>query len=127
MSLRSPIGRVLGLGSAGEGVGHWWTQRVTSVALVLLGLWFLFGLVGLPNLAYDTVVAWVASPLNAVLLILLIGTAVYHSLLGVQVVVEDYLHHGKKVVTLLALQFIHYLVAALGIFSVLRIAFGSAA
>ena len=127
MSLRSPVGRVLGLGSAGEGVGHWWTQRVTSVALVLLGLWFLFGLVGLPNLEYDTVVAWIAAPVNAVLLILLIGTAVYHSLLGVQVVVEDYLHHAKKVVTLLALQFIHILVAALGIFAVLRIAFGSAA
>lgn len=127
MSLRSPVGRVLGLGSAGEGVGHWWTQRVTSVALVLLGLWFVFSLVRLPDLAYTTVVAWLASPVNAVLLILLVGTALYHSLLGVQVVVEDYVsNHATKIVTMLVLQFLHIVLGALGIFSVLRVAFGSA-
>jgi succinate dehydrogenase / fumarate reductase, membrane anchor subunit len=128
MSLRSPVGRVLGLGSAGEGVGHWWSQRVTSVALVLLGLWFVFSLIRMPDLSYVTVTAWMASPVSAVLLSLLTGTMVYHSLLGVQVVVEDYVsHHGAKVVTLLALQFIHIVLAALGIFAVLRIAFGSVA
>jgi succinate dehydrogenase / fumarate reductase membrane anchor subunit len=127
MSLRSPVGRVLGLGSAGEGVGHWWTQRVTSVALVILGLWFVFSLVRLPGVSYEIVTQWIASPLNAVLLSLLVGTAVYHSLLGVQVVVEDYVsNHGTKIVTMLVLQFIHILLGALGIFSVLRIAFGSA-
>jgi succinate dehydrogenase / fumarate reductase, membrane anchor subunit len=128
MSLRSPVGRVLGLGSAGEGVGHWWTQRVTSVALVILGLWFVFSLVRLPGASYEIVTQWIASPLNAVLLSLLVGTTVYHSLLGVQVVVEDYVSdHGTKIVTMLALQFIHILLGALGIFSVLRVAFGSAA
>jgi succinate dehydrogenase / fumarate reductase, membrane anchor subunit len=128
MSLRSPVGRVLGLGSAGEGVGHWWTQRVSSVALVLLGVWFLFALIRLPDLGYVAVTAWIASPVSAVLLSLLIGTMVHHSLLGVQVVVEDYVaHHGTKIVTMLALQFIHIGVAALGIFAVLRIAFGSGA
>jgi succinate dehydrogenase / fumarate reductase, membrane anchor subunit len=128
VSLRSPVGRVLGLGSAGEGVGHWWTQRVSSVALVLLGLWFVFTLVSLPDLNYGTVTAWMGSPFNAVLLSLLIGTMVYHSLLGVQVVVEDYVaHHGWKIVTMLVLSFVHYGLAALGIFAVLRIAFGSVA
>jgi succinate dehydrogenase / fumarate reductase membrane anchor subunit len=128
MSLRSPVGRVLGLGSAGEGVGHWWTQRVTSVALVLLGLWFVFSLVRMPDLSYAIVTAWIASPVNAVLLALLIGTMVYHSMLGVQVVVEDYVsHHGAKIVTILLLNFLHYVLAALGIFAVLRIAFGSVA
>jgi len=128
MSLRSPVGRVLGLGAAGEGVGHWWTQRVSSVALVLLGLWFVFSLVRMPDLSYVTVTAWIASPFNAVLLVLLIGTMIYHSLLGVQVVVEDYVsHHGTKIVTMMALQFLHYVLAALGIFAVLRIAFGSVA
>jgi succinate dehydrogenase / fumarate reductase membrane anchor subunit len=128
MSLRSPVGRVLGLGSAGEGVGHWWTQRVTSVALVLLGLWFVFSLVRMPDVSYAIVTAWIASPVNAVLLALLIGTMVYHSMLGVQVVVEDYVsHHGAKIVTILLLNFLHYVLAALGIFAVLRIAFGSVA
>ena len=128
MSLRSPVGRVLGLGSAGEGVGHWWTQRVTSVALVLLGLWFVFSLVRMPDVSYIAVTAWIASPVNAVLLSLLIGTMVYHSMLGVQVVVEDYVgHHGAKIVTMLVLNFLHYVLAALGIFAVLRIALGSVA
>jgi succinate dehydrogenase / fumarate reductase, membrane anchor subunit len=128
MSLRSPVGRVLGLGSAGEGSGHWWTQRVSSVALLLLGLWFVFSLVRMPDLSYVTVTAWIASPFNAVLLSLLIGTMIYHSMLGVQVVVEDYVsHHAAKIVTILALNFLHYVLAALGIFAVLRIAFGSVA
>jgi succinate dehydrogenase / fumarate reductase membrane anchor subunit len=118
----------LGLGSAGEGVGHWWNQRVTSVALVLLGLWFLFAFIRLPDVSYATVTAWMSAPVNAVLLSLLVGTMVYHSMLGVQVVVEDYVaHHGTKIVTMLVLNFIHVVLAALGIFSVLRVAFGSAA
>lgn len=128
MSLRSPVGRVLGLGSAGEGSGHWWSQRVSSVALVLLGLWFVFSLLRLPDVSYGAVTAWIGSPVNAVLLALLIGTMVYHSMLGVQVVVEDYVsHHGAKIVTLLLLNFLHYVLAALGIFAVLRIALGSVA
>lgn len=126
MSLRSPMGRVLGLGSAKEGVSHWWSQRVTAVALVLLTLWFASALLRLGDFSHAAVIAWIAMPLNAVLLSLLIGTALYHSQLGVQVVVEDYVGHGLKVVTLLLLNFLHVALAALGIFSVLRIAFGAA-
>ena len=127
MSLRSPIGRVLGLGAAKEGFSHWWLQRVTSVALVLLGLWFVFALLRMPTFEYEFVVAWIAMPLNAVLLLLLIGTLVYHSQLGVQVVVEDYVHHhGLKIATMMLLTFAHVAVAALAIFAVLRIAFGGA-
>ena len=128
MSLRSPIGRVLGLGAAKEGAAHWWTQRVTSVALVILALWFIGALVMLGDFSHESVLAWLARPLNAVMLSLLVGTMVYHSQLGVQVVVEDYVnHHATKIITMLLLNFVHVALAALGIFAILRIAFGAAA
>ena len=128
MSLRSPIGRVSGLGAAKEGVAHWWSQRVTSVALLLLGLWFVAALLRMPDFGYDAVAAWINMPVNAVLLLLLIGTLIYHSQLGVQVVIEDYVvHHGLKVASLLAIDFLHVLVGVLGVYSILRIAFGAAA
>jgi len=128
MSLRSPIGRVLGLGAAKEGVSHWWSQRVTSVALVFLGLWFVVSLLRMPTFGHEFVAAWIAMPLNAVLLLLLAGTLIYHSQLGVQVGVEDYVHHrGLKVATMLLLTFAHVVLAALAIFAVLRIAFGGGA
>lgn len=128
MSLRSPMSRVLGLGAAKEGSGHWWSQRVTSVALLILTLWFVASLLRFPDFGLELVTLWIGKPLNAVMLSLLVGTAAYHSLLGVQVVVEDYVQaHGLKVVTILVLNFIHYGLAALGIFAVLRIAFGVAA
>jgi succinate dehydrogenase / fumarate reductase, membrane anchor subunit len=128
MSLRSPMGRVLGLGAAKDGSGHWWTQRVTSVALLVLSLWFVAALLRLDDLNYALVTTWVAQPVNAVLLSLLVGTAVYHSQLGVQVVVEDYVTgKGAKVVTMLLLNFVHVALAALGIFAILKIAFGASA
>ena len=128
MSLRSPISRVTGLGTAKEGVSHWWSQRVTSVALVPLGLWFAVSLLRMPQFSHELVLAWIARPVNAVLLLLLIGTLVHHSHLGVQVVVEDYVHHhGLKIATMLLLTFAHVAVAALAAFAVLRIAFGGGA
>ena len=128
MSLRSPIGRVLGLGAAKEGVSHWWSQRVTSVALLLLGLWFVASLLRMPGFGYEVVITWIALPVNSVLLLLLIASLVYHSHLGVQVVVEDYVHHhGLKIATMMLLTFAHVAVAALAIFAVLRIAFGGVA
>ena len=128
MSLRSPIGRVLGLGAAKQGFAHWWAQRVTSVALLLLGLWFVASLLRMPGFGYEVVITWIALPVNSVLLLLLIGSLVYHSHLGVQVVVEDYVHHhGLKIATMMLLTFAHVAVAALAIFAVLRIAFGGVA
>ena len=128
MSLRSPMGRVLGLGAAKKGVSHWWSQRVTAVALLLLTLWFVASLLRLGDFKHQVVTSWIGEPLNAVLLSLLVATAAYHSLLGVQVVVEDYVgNKGWKIVTMLLLNFIHVTLAALGVFAVLRIAFGAAA
>ncbi|HEX7718455.1 MAG TPA: succinate dehydrogenase, hydrophobic membrane anchor protein [Woeseiaceae bacterium] len=126
-SLRSPLGRVLGSGSAKEGTGHWWSQRVSAVALLLLGAWFLCSLQFLPDLGHATVVSWLARPWNAVLMILLVTTVAVHSDLGVRVVVEDYMRQPfARTVTLIVLRFAHVLVAAVAAFAVLSIAFGAA-
>lgn len=127
MSLRSPLGRVLGQGSAG-GSHHWWAQRANSVALVPLGLWLAASLLLLPDLGFDAVRAWLSRPLNAVLMLVTIPLVAHHSYLGVQVVVEDYVHDkGWKVGALLLLQFLHLVVGAAAFLAVLRVFFGSPA
>jgi succinate dehydrogenase / fumarate reductase membrane anchor subunit len=127
MSLRSPLGKVLGTGSAKEGVHHWWLQRLTSIALVPLTIWFVVSLLSLPSFEHVTVVSWMAQSWTALLLILFILVATWHSQLGVRVVVEDYVHGGSKTLTLVLITFIHAVVAAAGIFAVLKVAFGGAA
>jgi succinate dehydrogenase / fumarate reductase, membrane anchor subunit len=127
MSLRSPLGRVLGAGSAKEGVHHWWVQRLTSVALVPLTVWFVVSLLSLPSFEHVTVITWMAQTWTALLLILFILVATWHSQLGVRVVVEDYVHGGAKTLTLVLVTFIHAFVAAAGVFAVLKVAFGAAA
>ena len=125
MSLRSPLGRVLGYGAARDGVGHWWVQRLTAVALIPLSLWFLVSLLTLGSLDHAAVIDWLASPMSAVLTMLLVLTLAYHSKLGVQVVVEDYVHHhGLKLATLILSAFAHILAAGVGVFAVLKVAFG---
>ena len=127
MSLRSPLGKVLGAGSAKEGVHHWWLQRLTSIALVPLTIWFVVSLLSLPSFEHVTLVTWIAQSWTALLLILFILVATWHSQLGVRVVVEDYVHGGSKTLTLVLITFIHAVVAAAGIFAVLKVAFGGAA
>ena len=119
----TPLGRVLGLGSAKDGAGHWWVQRVTAVALVPLTIWFLLSLAALPLADHAAVTAWVRHGLHAVPLAVLVLTLCAHSRLGVQVVIEDYVHHhALKITSLLLSTFAHALVAATGVFAVLRIA-----
>ncbi|MEM7280930.1 MAG: succinate dehydrogenase, hydrophobic membrane anchor protein [Pseudomonadota bacterium] len=123
--MRTPLSRVLGLGSAKDGTGHWWGQRVSAVALVVLTIWLLASLVSLNDSSHAQVVAWVASPWNAIALVLFLSSMFYHSYLGIQVVVEDYIHHdGVKVVTLILSGFLHALLVVAGVFAVLRIALG---
>lgn len=123
MSLKSPLGRVLGLGSAGTGTEHWLGQRLSAVAMVPLTLWFAISLLTLPSLDFYSVTAWVAAPLHAVLLILLVVALVYHSSLGTQVVAEDYLHAtGLRVTVLTVLRLLHVGLAVAGIFAVFLIA-----
>lgn len=128
MSLRTPLRRVLGAGSAKEGVQHWWQQRLTSVALVPLSVWFVVSLLALPSLDHATVRAWMGQSWTALLLILLVLVAAWHSQLGLRVIVEDYVPApGARTVTLVLLSFLHTLLAAAGVFAVLRVALGSGA
>ena len=124
-SLRSPLGRVEGLGSAKNGVHHWWLQRLTSIALVPLTIWFTVSLLSLPSLDHVTVMAWMAQSWTALLLIVLVLVATWHSQLGVRVVVEDYIHtSGMRTLTLVILTFVHALIAVAGVFAILKVAFG---
>lgn len=122
MSLRSPLGKVLGLGTAKDGTSHWWGQRVSAVALLILGLWFAWMLATTPDFSHAVVVAEIGRPINSILLLLLSVTLAYHSYLGVQVVIEDYVHApGIKVVALLLSRFAHVLLAVAAIFAILKI------
>jgi len=128
MSLRSPLGRVLGLGSARGGSSHWYAQRVTAVALVLLALWFVVSLASLAGASYEQVTGWLRSPLNSALALLLVIVGAWHAVLGLQVVVEDYVaDKGARVVVLVAIKFAFVVAAVVGVLAVLRIAFGVAA
>lgn len=118
------IGRVRGLGSAQEGAHHWIVQRVTAVANMLLVLWLIFSLLRLPNYQHDLMVEWLSSPLVAVPMMLLLVSVFWHLRLGLQVLIEDYIpDHGMKFGLITLLNFFAVGGAALGIFSVAKIAF----
>jgi succinate dehydrogenase / fumarate reductase membrane anchor subunit len=113
------------LGSAKSGFQHWWAQRLTAVALAPLGLWFAFSVVGLASMDYWSVAAWVAEPLHAILLILFLLTALYHASLGLRVVIEDYMGHGRqRVIALVLSTFLHVALAVAGVYAVITISLG---
>lgn len=125
MSLRTPLGRVLGLGSARDGTRHFMAQRVSAVALALLGPWFAISLLRLDSMTYLDVTRFIARPMNGVLMMLLCLTLALHSQLGVQVVIEDYVHtDGRKLFYLVLSRFIHVLVAVAAVYAVLRVGTG---
>ena len=122
MPMRSPLGRALGLGSAKEGVEHWWRQRVTAVALVPLTLWFAIAVIGLVGADHAAFVAWVRSPMPAILLVLLLVATFYHAALGLQVVIEDYVeNHALRVGAVLLVKALALLLALACIVSALRL------
>jgi succinate dehydrogenase / fumarate reductase membrane anchor subunit len=124
-NLRSPLGRARGLGSAKEGLHHWWAQRLTSLALIPLTVWFVAAVVGLAGSSYETFVAWLGNPINATVMVLFLGVSLHHAQLGLQVVAEDYVpHHGWRIATIVAAKFVCYGLAALGIVSTLIVTFG---
>ena len=123
--LRSPLGRALGLGSAKEGVEPWWLQRVTAVALVPLTLWFVAALVGHLGAEHAAAVAWLRSPLTAVAMILLVVATFVHMALGVQVVIEDYVHGEMvKLAAIMANNFFSVAVALASIYAILKLSSG---
>jgi len=123
MSLRTPLGKVLGRGSAGEGVSHWWIQRVTAVALLPLTLWFAISLLMHSLQSYEVMRGWLGQPYVAVLTILLVFTLSLHSKLGVEVVIEDYVHgKASKTVLLLLSTFVHVAAAVAAVFAILVLA-----
>ena len=123
--LRSPLARARGLGSAKDGLHHWWAQRLTAIALIPLVVWFAVSLVMLSGADYEVVRAWIGSPLVMVLLILVIAVGLHHGQLGVQVVIEDYVHQdGWKLSLIIAVRFIAVLFGLAGIVAILRIGFG---
>jgi succinate dehydrogenase / fumarate reductase membrane anchor subunit len=128
LNLRSPLGQVLGSGSAKDGTEHWWAQRVSAVALLLLGCWFLYSLAQLESFSRGSLQHWIGQPFSSVMLVLLCLTLAWHSALGVQVVLEDYVH-GKliKVLSLMMNKFGHAFLAIAACVAILRITFGAGA
>ena len=126
MSLRSPLSRATGLGSAKHGFSHWWWQRVTAIALIPLSLWFVFSLISLVGADYAGVVGWLSSPINASILLLFVLTSLYHGQTGLQVVIEDYVHTTWVNLTLLlTIKFAAAAMAVLAIISVLKVVLGA--
>lgn len=122
-SYRTSLGRARGLGSAKHGVNTWIAERVSSVALVPLSLWAVVSALNLARTGFDGAMAWLHSPLNAVLAVLLMAVSFQHMHGGLKVVIEDYIHTpGSKVALLLANLFVCVLGAAVAVFCILKIA-----
>jgi succinate dehydrogenase / fumarate reductase membrane anchor subunit len=123
-ALRSPLKKALGLGSTHSGAQVWISERITAIALIPLTLWFVYQAVRLCHADYATCAAFVASPLNAILLILLAVLMIQHAVMGLRVVIEDYVHsEGAKISLLLAVKFTGWGLIATSIFAICRIAF----
>ena len=126
MELRSSLGRVRGLGSAKEGVRHWWAQRVTAIALVPLSIWFVVAVISLMGADYTEYQAWIGQFGNALLMILTTLVLFYHGYLGMQVVIEDYVHgEGARVITLLFFKFVLAALAVSCVLAVVLVALGA--
>jgi len=122
MKYRTALYSVRGLGSARGGTHHWWMQRVTAVALVPLMLWFGISVARLSGMGYEAALGWLGSPVNAVLMLCCLFALFYHAKLGMQVVIEDYVHReGVKIASLLALNFLTLLFGLASILAVLRV------
>ncbi len=120
--MRSPLGRARGLGAAHAGSAHWWAQRLTALALIPLTLWFIWSAIRLSGEPREAMILWLSGPLTMVLMLALIVTTFHHLQLGLQVVIEDYVHHEPlKIGSLLLIKALAVLLALICIVSVLKI------
>lgn len=122
--MRSQLGRARGLGAARTGTGHWWAERVTSVALVPLTLWFVYAAIHLSGMPRAAVAQWASQPLVATLLAALVLTTFHHMQLGLQVVMDDYIHGERtRMLSLMAMKGTTVMLALASIIAVLKLAF----
>lgn len=122
MSLRSELGRVRGLGSAKSGLHHWWHQRLTAMALIPLTLWFVNGVLGHMDASHEALITWMSSPFVSTMLVAFLLALFYHAKLGLQVVIEDYVHNEfHKIALLTIMKLLVAFAALLGVVAVLRI------
>jgi succinate dehydrogenase / fumarate reductase, membrane anchor subunit len=120
------IGKVRGLGSAHSGAHHWLVQRFTAIGNLVLVVWFVASILMLPNLSHATVIEWITRPVPATAMALMVICTVWHARLGVQVLIEDYVHeHANKFAALAALNLSAFAAAAFGLFCVVRLALGA--
>ena len=127
MGTGTELGRVRGLGPANEGTHHWWHQRLTAGSNLLLMLWLMIAIARLPGYDYATVHGWLQSAWVAIPMALLIASVFYHFRLGLQVVIEDYQHDETRVVLIVLLNLFTAVTAAIALFAIAKVAFGSPA
>ncbi|MDB9870006.1 succinate dehydrogenase, hydrophobic membrane anchor protein [Alphaproteobacteria bacterium] len=121
-TMKSDLAKVQGLGSAKHGVGHWKLQRVSAIGMIPLILWFIPSLMLTIISGYNEAILWIQNPFNATGLILLLGTIFFHASLGLQVVIEDYVHsEGLKIISITFIKLLSILLGVLSILCVLKI------
>lgn len=123
MGTQTPLARVEGLGAAHSGTGHFWRQRVSAVALIPLSAWFVYAALAVAGADRETAVAFLHHPVNAIAMALFVIAALYHSVLGLQVVIEDYVHtEAWKIALLLFNQLLAWVLGAISLFALVKIA-----
>jgi len=123
-TLRTPLSVAKGLGSAKEGTDHFWSQRLSALALIPLTLWLCFSIAALPGMDYASIRDWLASPFTAIMMILLIITGFHHSRLGLRVIIEDYVSsHTTRTIAIITTTLATWIFTVIGVFSVMRVAF----
>ncbi len=123
-TLKTPLARARGLGASHHGVSHWWHQRMTAVANLPLMIWLVWAVVHMQGWTYIEFTAWLAVPVNAILMILSVISVFYHAALGTQVIVEDYFHiEWMKIAKLIGIKLFFIAAGVACVFSILKIAF----